>query len=123
MKLGVYFQLLWVPVITERVPFLLLKTVEVITACGTHQMEGFNSGDAPFSCTLALNAKSMKSRSDWGRLPSGLESWTEIASLAASAVGIFFVPGIFYLVEKLSGAGQEHIAAPLPKTPSPEPGD
>jgi hypothetical protein len=43
--------------------------------------------------------------------------------MAASAFGIFFVPGIFYLVEKLSGASQEHIAAPLPKTPSPEPGD
>ena len=41
--------------------------------------------------------------------------------MAASAFGIFFVPGIFYLVEKLSGASQEHIAAPLPKTPSPEP--
>jgi HAE1 family hydrophobic/amphiphilic exporter-1 len=43
--------------------------------------------------------------------------------MAASAFGIFFVPGIFYLVEKLSGAGQEHMAAPLPKTPSPETGD
>jgi HAE1 family hydrophobic/amphiphilic exporter-1 len=43
--------------------------------------------------------------------------------MAASAFGIFFVPGIFYLVEKLSGAGQEHVVASLPKTPSPEPGD
>jgi hydrophobic/amphiphilic exporter-1 (mainly G- bacteria), HAE1 family len=42
--------------------------------------------------------------------------------LAASAIGIFFVPGIFYLVEKLSG-GQEHMVAPLPKAPAPEPGD
>ena len=30
--------------------------------------------------------------------------------MAASALGIFFVPGIFYLVEKWSGAGQEHVA-------------
>ncbi len=43
--------------------------------------------------------------------------------MAASAIGIFFVPGIFYLVEKWSGAGQEQLAAPLPKTPSPEVGD
>ena len=42
--------------------------------------------------------------------------------MAASAIGIFFVPGIFYLVEKWSGASQEHVAAPLPETPSPEPG-
>jgi HAE1 family hydrophobic/amphiphilic exporter-1 len=39
--------------------------------------------------------------------------------LAASAVGIFFVPAIFYLVEKLSGA-RRHVAEPLP---SPVPGD
>jgi HAE1 family hydrophobic/amphiphilic exporter-1 len=43
--------------------------------------------------------------------------------LATSVLGIFLVPGIFYLVEKISGAGQDHIAAPLPKTPSPETGD
>jgi HAE1 family hydrophobic/amphiphilic exporter-1 len=43
--------------------------------------------------------------------------------LTASAIGIFFVPGIFYLVERLSGAGRQPVAAPLPKTPSPEPGD
>jgi HAE1 family hydrophobic/amphiphilic exporter-1 len=42
--------------------------------------------------------------------------------MAASAIGIFFVPGIFYLVEKWSGAGQEQLAATLPK-PSPETGD
>jgi hypothetical protein len=27
--------------------------------------------------------------------------------LAASLVGIFFVPAIFYLVERISGAGKE----------------
>jgi HAE1 family hydrophobic/amphiphilic exporter-1 len=43
--------------------------------------------------------------------------------MAASALGIFFVPGIFYLVEKWSGAGQQRVSVPLPKTPSPEPGD
>jgi hydrophobic/amphiphilic exporter-1 (mainly G- bacteria), HAE1 family len=42
---------------------------------------------------------------------------------AASAIGIFFVPGIFYLVEKWSGAGKEPAAGIMPATPSPAPGD
>ncbi len=42
---------------------------------------------------------------------------------AASALGIFFVPAIFYLVEKLSGAGKERVPAVLPVTPAPAPGD
>jgi hydrophobic/amphiphilic exporter-1 (mainly G- bacteria), HAE1 family len=43
--------------------------------------------------------------------------------LAASALGIFLVPGIFYLVEKWSGAGKEASPGHLPATPAPEPGD
>jgi hydrophobic/amphiphilic exporter-1 (mainly G- bacteria), HAE1 family len=43
--------------------------------------------------------------------------------LAASAIGIFFIPAIFYLVEKWSGAGKEHAAAPVPASPEPSPGD
>jgi HAE1 family hydrophobic/amphiphilic exporter-1 len=43
--------------------------------------------------------------------------------LAASIIGIFFVPGVFYLVEKWSGAGKEHATGGLPATPSPAPGD
>ena len=43
--------------------------------------------------------------------------------IAASAIGIFFVPGIFYMVEKWSGAGKEPEAGMLPVTPSPAPGD
>jgi HAE1 family hydrophobic/amphiphilic exporter-1 len=43
--------------------------------------------------------------------------------IAASAFGIFFVPGIFYLVEKWSGAGQEQVSGPLPTSPAPAPGD
>src|SRR5271168_737339 len=39
--------------------------------------------------------------------------------LAASALGIFFIPGIFYLVEKWSGAEKEHAPAGLTATPSP----
>jgi hydrophobic/amphiphilic exporter-1 (mainly G- bacteria), HAE1 family len=37
--------------------------------------------------------------------------------LAASLVGIFFVPAIFYVVEKLSGGDRSHAPAlaPLPK--------
>jgi HAE1 family hydrophobic/amphiphilic exporter-1 len=41
--------------------------------------------------------------------------------LAASAIGIFFVPAIFYLVEKWSGAAKE--AAPAGLSPEPSPGD
>jgi HAE1 family hydrophobic/amphiphilic exporter-1 len=40
--------------------------------------------------------------------------------LAASVVGIFLIPAIFYLVEKWSGAGLEHAAT---EAPSPAPGD
>ena len=43
--------------------------------------------------------------------------------IAASAIGIFFVPGIFYMVEKWSGAGKEPEAGMLPVSPSPVPGD
>jgi len=43
--------------------------------------------------------------------------------LAASAIGIFFVPGVFYMVEKWSGAGKQPEAGILPVLPSPAPGD
>jgi hydrophobic/amphiphilic exporter-1 (mainly G- bacteria), HAE1 family len=43
--------------------------------------------------------------------------------LAASFIGIFFVPGVFYMVEKWSGASKEHVAATLPATPAPAEGD
>jgi HAE1 family hydrophobic/amphiphilic exporter-1 len=43
--------------------------------------------------------------------------------LAASAIGIFFIPGIFYMVEKWSGAGKEPASGILPVAPSPAPGD
>jgi hydrophobic/amphiphilic exporter-1 (mainly G- bacteria), HAE1 family len=43
--------------------------------------------------------------------------------IAASAIGIFFVPGIFYMVEKWSGAGKEPESGILPALPSPSPGD
>jgi HAE1 family hydrophobic/amphiphilic exporter-1 len=43
--------------------------------------------------------------------------------MAASAVGIFFIPGIFYLVEKWSGAGKEPASGTLPTAPVPVPGD
>ena len=39
--------------------------------------------------------------------------------LAASIIGNFFVPAIFYMVEKWSGAGPEHFAGALPATPAP----
>ena len=42
--------------------------------------------------------------------------------LAASAIGIFFIPGIFYMVERWSGAGKEPASGILPTAPSPAPG-
>jgi hydrophobic/amphiphilic exporter-1 (mainly G- bacteria), HAE1 family len=42
--------------------------------------------------------------------------------MAASAIGIFFVPAIFCMIEKWSGAGKEPAAGALP-TPAPQPGD
>jgi hypothetical protein len=43
--------------------------------------------------------------------------------IAASALGIFFIPAIFYLVEKWSGAGKEHATGSIPAEPAPAPGD
>ena len=43
--------------------------------------------------------------------------------LAASLIGIFFVPAIFYLVEKWSGAGKGRVPVALPGTPAPAEGD
>jgi HAE1 family hydrophobic/amphiphilic exporter-1 len=43
--------------------------------------------------------------------------------MAASLIGIFFVPAIFYLVERWSGAGKEPVPAELPATPEPAEGD
>src|SRR5579872_1192132 len=43
--------------------------------------------------------------------------------LAASVIGIFFIPAIFCMVEKLSGAGREAGAVVLPRRPAPAEGD
>jgi HAE1 family hydrophobic/amphiphilic exporter-1 len=43
--------------------------------------------------------------------------------IAASAIGVFFVPAIFYVVEKWSGAGKEPASGMLPTASSPAPGD
>src|SRR3989442_7273872 len=42
--------------------------------------------------------------------------------LAASLIGVFFIPVIVYLVEKWSGAGKERASARLPK-PTPAEGN
>jgi hydrophobic/amphiphilic exporter-1 (mainly G- bacteria), HAE1 family len=42
---------------------------------------------------------------------------------AASAIGIFFVPAIFYLVEKVSGAAAHPLVPALPQQPLPGAGD
>jgi hydrophobic/amphiphilic exporter-1 (mainly G- bacteria), HAE1 family len=43
--------------------------------------------------------------------------------LAASFIGIFFVPAIFYLVEKWSGAGREPATGSLPASAAPAPAE
>ena len=43
--------------------------------------------------------------------------------LAASLIGIFFVPAIFYLVEKWSGAAKQRVRTALPGAPAPAEGD
>jgi hydrophobic/amphiphilic exporter-1 (mainly G- bacteria), HAE1 family len=43
--------------------------------------------------------------------------------LAASLIGIFFVPAIFFMVERWSGAGEQPISGALSATPEPTPGD
>jgi HAE1 family hydrophobic/amphiphilic exporter-1 len=43
--------------------------------------------------------------------------------LAASLIGIFFIPVVFYVVEKWSGAGKQRQAGILPQTATPAEGD
>ena len=43
--------------------------------------------------------------------------------VAASAIGIFFVPAVFYMVEKWSGPGKELDSPALPAPPEPAEGD
>jgi HAE1 family hydrophobic/amphiphilic exporter-1 len=43
--------------------------------------------------------------------------------LAATALGVFLIPAIFYLVEKWSGAGKERASGSLPAEPAPALGD
>jgi HAE1 family hydrophobic/amphiphilic exporter-1 len=43
--------------------------------------------------------------------------------LAASLIGVFFVPAVFYLVERLSGAGKERAGAVTVPRPVPAEGD
>jgi HAE1 family hydrophobic/amphiphilic exporter-1 len=43
--------------------------------------------------------------------------------IAASAIGIFFVPAIFYMVERWSGAGKQSESGVMPALPSPAAGD
>jgi HAE1 family hydrophobic/amphiphilic exporter-1 len=43
--------------------------------------------------------------------------------LAASLIGIFLIPAIFYLVEKWAGEGKEPASTAAPEAPAPAPGD
>jgi len=53
-------------------------------------------------------------------------SWAPLViggMLAASVLGIFFVPACFYLVEKIAGASREKLPAVVPHSPEPAQGD
>ena len=43
--------------------------------------------------------------------------------LAASVIGIFFIPAIFYVVERVSGAANKAPVGRTPPTPAPVQGD
>ena len=43
--------------------------------------------------------------------------------LAASLIGIFFIPVVFYVVEKWSGAGKERQSGVVPRNTAPAEGD
>jgi hydrophobic/amphiphilic exporter-1 (mainly G- bacteria), HAE1 family len=43
--------------------------------------------------------------------------------LAASAIGVFFIPAIFYLVEKWSASARQRFLAPVPQEPAPTEGE
>src|SRR5437879_11604264 len=43
--------------------------------------------------------------------------------LAASLIGVFFIPAVFYVVERFSGAGKERATAALRPRPSPAEGN
>jgi HAE1 family hydrophobic/amphiphilic exporter-1 len=43
--------------------------------------------------------------------------------MAASIIGIFFVPAVFYMVEKWSGGEKDRTAVASPATPAPAEGD
>ncbi len=43
--------------------------------------------------------------------------------LAASAIGIFFIPAIFYVVERMSGAGKQRVSVVQTRQPRPAEGD
>jgi hypothetical protein len=43
--------------------------------------------------------------------------------LAGSLIGVFFIPVIFYVVEKWSGAGKERQQAALQQRPTPAEGN
>jgi HAE1 family hydrophobic/amphiphilic exporter-1 len=43
--------------------------------------------------------------------------------LAASFIGIFFIPAVFYVVEKWSGAGKDRQPAVLQPKPTPAEGN
>ena len=76
------------------------------------------------SCAFILGCVPVWTAAGAGAVARQIMGTTVIGGMmAASAIGIFFVPGIFYLVEKWSGAGKQPASAILPPTPSPAPGD
>src|ERR1700740_1713452 len=76
------------------------------------------------SFAFILGAVPLWTASGAGAVARQIMGTTVIGGMfAASAIGIFLIPAIFYLVEKWSGAGKEHVSAPVPASPEPSAGD
>jgi hydrophobic/amphiphilic exporter-1 (mainly G- bacteria), HAE1 family len=60
------------------------------------------------SFAFILGAVPLWTATGAGAVARQIMGTTVIGVLAASLVGIFFIPAMFYLVEKWSGAGKQH---------------
>jgi hydrophobic/amphiphilic exporter-1 (mainly G- bacteria), HAE1 family len=71
------------------------------------------------SCAFILGCVPLWTASGAGSVSRQVMGTTVIGGmLAASAIGIFFVPAIFYAVEKVSGGGKGQVPTALPERPA-----
>jgi HAE1 family hydrophobic/amphiphilic exporter-1 len=76
------------------------------------------------SCAFILGCVPLWTASGAGAVARQIMGTAVIGGmLAASAIGIFFIPGIFYMVENWTNTGKEPASGILPAAPSPAPGD